>query len=124
MLWRGKLKKYFEAQIPKDDLTDLSSLALSGLALFSATLAAWSLTSNLKITNGFPVSSGLFSNWIVWTALALGFQVLSRRISSQAAAQGRRPAVHRPMQEQPEVILIVSELTEKPRAKDTTIVAA
>lgn len=123
------MKKYIEAQIPRNDLTDLSSLALSGLALFSATLAVWSLTSNLKITNGFPVSSGLFSNWIVWTAFALGFQVLSRHISRQLAIQMHQSASSRQVQTQPEVILIVSdlitsELTEKSRAKDTTIVAA
>lgn len=81
MMGGKSLKKYLETNIPKNELTDLTSLAMSGGSMFAATLAIWSLTSNLQITNGFPVTSGVFSSWIVWASVSVGLWFFGKHIS-------------------------------------------
>ncbi len=50
--------------------------ALLAPAIVSAYLiAVWSITSEMGITGEFMVSSGPFSNWIVWTGIAISLHL-------------------------------------------------
>lgn len=59
--------------------------ALLAPAIVSAYLIAlWSITADMGITGEFMVSSGPFSNWLLWTAIAIALHaassVLRRRV--------------------------------------------
>lgn len=77
--------KYFETKIAQDDLAGLYSMVFNGGVIFAATLAVWSLTANLNITKNFAVSSGLFSNWMVWVGIAIGLRRAGRHVSRRTA---------------------------------------
>jgi hypothetical protein len=79
--------------IRPEDVAGLTSLLFSGAALFSWTLAAWSLTAALNITQSFAVSSGIFSNWMVWVALGIGFRLLGKHLEKELAEREWRVPV-------------------------------
>ncbi len=108
------MKKYLETNIPKSELADLTSLAMNGVSMFAATLAIWSLTSNLQITNGFPVSAGVFSNWIVWVSVSVALWFSGKHISKAIR--------HSP--ERPRHIVVVQDLTLPSSSRDKTNIAA
>ncbi len=105
--------KRFEQPIHREDLAGLSSMLFGGAAFIAATLAVWSLTSGLHITQSFAVTSGLFSNWMVWAGLAVGIRVLGRHVEQEMAAR-RVPAP---------VVMMPRRHTSAP-PNDTTIAAA
>ena len=56
---------------------ELIAIFLTPLALMETALGLWRLGADLDFTGGFFISSGLFSHWQVWLALAAGTQFLS-----------------------------------------------
>jgi hypothetical protein len=56
---------------------ELISVFLTPIALMEAALGSWRLGADLGFTGDFFISTGLFSHWQVWFALALGTQFLS-----------------------------------------------
>lgn len=71
------------------------ALALASLltpaAVMACALAFWRLAADVKVTNQFPITDGLFSHWQVWvsgaTALQLCAVVLNRYGNPQPAIQ-------------------------------------
>src|ERR1700690_3601926 len=43
-------------------------------AVVALVMGIWRLTADLGWTETFPISSGFFSHWIVWVALAIGLK--------------------------------------------------
>ena len=58
--------------------------ALLGPAILSLYMVAvWSLTSEMGWTDSFPFTSGAFSNWMVWTGLAVSLHAASVVLNRQ-----------------------------------------
>ena len=56
----------------KNRNTALAIAALiSPAALLAFALAFWRMSADLGFTSAFPITSGLFSHWQVWLAIAL-----------------------------------------------------
>jgi hypothetical protein len=72
-----------QASASHEDLAALSSLIFGGLTFLSGTFAVWSLTASLRVTKSFAVSTGLFSNWLVWTLLALAAHQIGRQVERE-----------------------------------------
>jgi hypothetical protein len=66
---------------PKNRRNQRAALALASLLIPAAVtawvLAFWRLTTDFKATGAFPITSGLFSHWLVWLAGAAALQVAS-----------------------------------------------
>jgi hypothetical protein len=43
-------------------------------ALIALVMGLWRLTADIGWTETFPISTGFFSHWIVWIALAIGLK--------------------------------------------------
>jgi hypothetical protein len=43
-------------------------------AAVASVMGLWRLTADLGWTESFPISTGFFSHWIVWIALAIGLK--------------------------------------------------
>jgi hypothetical protein len=71
------------------------ALALASLltpaAVMACALAFWRLSADLKVTNQFPITDGLFSHWQVWVSGAAVLQlcavVLNRYGNPQTVIQ-------------------------------------
>ena len=57
---------------------------LKPVALVAYVLSVWRLGADLDWTDAFFISSGLFSHWQVWLALAIGTQVAAAHLSAKA----------------------------------------
>jgi hypothetical protein len=57
------------------------ALALASLltpaAVMACVLAFWRLSADLKVTNLFPITDGLFSHWQVWVSGAAALQLFA-----------------------------------------------
>jgi hypothetical protein len=57
------------------------ALALASLltpaAVMACALAFWRLSADLKVTNQFPITDGLFSHWQVWVSGATVLQLFA-----------------------------------------------
>jgi hypothetical protein len=59
--------------------TALAAAALlTPAAVIASALAMWRIAADLKFTNSFAISAGLFSHWQVWLAAAAALQLCSR----------------------------------------------
>jgi hypothetical protein len=52
-------------------------------AVIALVMGLWRLTADVGWTETFPISSGLFSHWQVWIALALGLKVGASVVASK-----------------------------------------
>lgn len=78
-------------------MVSLVQLLLAGGSLSAATLSGWSLLASLGVTESFAVTSGLFSNWLVWAALAIAFASTARYVERETLARtGRASALVAP----------------------------
>ena len=50
-------------------------------ALAAGVLAFWRIAADLKWTNSFAISSGIFSHWQVWLGAAVALQVCARALN-------------------------------------------
>ena len=64
----------------------LASL-LTPAAVMACVLAFWRLAADLNATAQFPISSGLFSHWQVWLALATSLQFCSTALNRYGKMQ-------------------------------------
>jgi hypothetical protein len=70
---------------------------LTPAAVMAFVLGLWRLVSDLKVTNEFPITDGLFSHWQVWITMAAMLQFcalfLNRYGNSQVVIQktGEKP---------------------------------
>lgn len=64
------------ARLPQEAAVAVASL-LSPTAVIALVLGAWRLGADLGWTGLFVISSGLFSHWQVWIALAMVLQALA-----------------------------------------------
>ena len=84
--------KRVQQPIRRQDVAELSSLFFGSITVLAGTFALWSLTSSLRVTKSFVVTSGLFSNWLVWAAVAAGLHFLGRRVERELLPQRRNEA--------------------------------
>ncbi len=63
-------------------------------AVIAFVLGLWRLTADLDWTGTFPISTGLFSHWQVWIAVAIGMKVGGSALAARMipAAQPRGDA--------------------------------
>ena len=57
---------------------DVVSVFLTPTAVLAFVFAAWRLGNDIGWTGEFPVTSGLFSHWLVWVALGVAVQMSGR----------------------------------------------
>jgi hypothetical protein len=50
-------------------------------ALAAGVLAFWRIAADLKWTNSFAITSGIFSHWQVWLVAAVALQVCARALN-------------------------------------------
>jgi hypothetical protein len=82
------------------ELASLTAALLTPAAAMALVLGVWRLGADLKWTGAFAISSGLFSHWQVWIALAglleTGASILNRygrrRTAGEAATVSDRTA--------------------------------
>jgi hypothetical protein len=64
-------------------------------AVIALVMGLWRLTADMGWTETFPISSGFFSHWLVWIALAIGLKfgssVLAAKLLVEAPAKTDRP---------------------------------
>ncbi len=72
-----------ETRVSAQDLTPLLSALLSPASVVALALAFWRLGADLNWTGEFAISSGLFSHWQVWMALAVGLQTWAAHLSKK-----------------------------------------
>jgi hypothetical protein len=75
-----------------------AAVLLTPAAFLVGVVGLWRLTADLGFTAGFAISSGIFSHWQVWLAMAVLLQVCARLLnrygkSEDAAASGSRNAL-------------------------------
>src|SRR5438045_3508358 len=62
-----------------------AALAIAALVtpatLLAFVLAFWRMSSDLGFTSAFPITSGLFSHWQVWLAIAVVAQFLTTALN-------------------------------------------
>lgn len=68
---------------------------LTPAAFLMGVVALWRLTADLGFSAGFAISSGIFSHWQVWMAMAVLLQLCARLLnryakSGDAAVTGGR----------------------------------
>ena len=54
---------------------------LTPAAFLVGVVGLWRLTSDLGVTAGFAISSGIFSHWQVWLATAVLLQLCARQLN-------------------------------------------
>ena len=65
----------------QQELVPLLAALLSPASVVAVVLAFWRLGADLGWTGHFAISTGLFSHWQVWMALAVGLQTWAAHIS-------------------------------------------
>lgn len=68
----------------------LASL-LTPAAIMAFVLAFWRLSSDLRTTGQFPISTGLFSHWQVWLACAAVLEFLAVVLNRYGNAEPALP---------------------------------
>lgn len=63
------------------DFTPLLAALLSPASVIALILAFWRLGADLNWTGEFAISTGLFSHWQVWMALAVALQICNTHLS-------------------------------------------
>jgi hypothetical protein len=56
------------------EAADVMVALITPSALIALVMGLWRLTADLGWTETFPISSGFFSHWQVWIALAIGLK--------------------------------------------------
>lgn len=71
---------------------------LTPAALMACMLGLWRLTADLNATGQFPISSGIFSHWQVWLALAGSLQFFAT-VLNRYGKQATLPNIEQPAPE-------------------------
>lgn len=71
-------------RIPSKLRASINPAAITALAL-----GLWRLTTDLGITEWFPVSSGFFSHWQAWIALAIAIKFIAASLVDRIAKTPR-----------------------------------
>jgi hypothetical protein len=64
---------------------------LTPAAMVAFVMGLWRVSADLDWAGAFPITSGFFSHWQVWIALAIGLKMLS---SSLLAWESRTRKIH------------------------------
>jgi hypothetical protein len=68
-------------------------------------LAFWRLAADLKVTNQFPITDGLFSHWQVWVSAATVLQLFAVVLNRYGNPQS---VIQKSVEEDPRRILVNS----------------
>jgi hypothetical protein len=71
----------------------LARALLMPVSLLLYSLAAWALGSDLGWSGQFFVAAGPLSHWIIWIALAIGTQIMSRSAENSVSSRETISAV-------------------------------
>ena len=69
---------------------DMVSVFLTPTAVLAFVFAAWRLGDDIGWTGEFPVTSGLFSHWLVWVALGVGIQMSGRLLQRPEVSESNQ----------------------------------
>jgi hypothetical protein len=69
------------------EAADLLVELVTPASLVVAAMGLWRLTADLGWTETFPISSGFFSHWQVWIALAAGLKFGVSALAAKAAPE-------------------------------------
>ena len=75
------------------EVMQFAGVFLRPATLTLAVLAFWRLSSDLGWTGDFFVSTGIFSHWQVWVALAIAAHAASRYVEKLSATSSARATV-------------------------------
>jgi hypothetical protein len=67
----------------------LAGSLLAPAAVMAWVLAWWRIAADLRWTNGFAISAGLFSYWQVWVAAGVVLQLCSRMLNRYGKSPDR-----------------------------------
>jgi len=71
----GRLQSWLRRIVAiSEEAADLMIALLTPASVIAGTLGLWRLAADLNWTETFPISSGFFSHWQVWMALAIGLK--------------------------------------------------
>ncbi len=79
----ANLRALFEGRLAASALTlgrqlpNIFVALLTPAALVALAMGLWRVSADLDWAGAFPISSGFFSHWQVWIALAAGLKMLS-----------------------------------------------
>ncbi len=62
----------------------VAAALMTPACVMASALAFWRLLADLRLTSEFAISSGLFSHWQVWVAMAVLLHLASRRLDRYA----------------------------------------
>ena len=65
-------------------------------AVIALVMGLWRLTADLGWTETFPISTGFFSHWIVWVALAIGLKFGASVLAAKLLPPEALAKLHRP----------------------------
>ena len=74
-LWTITLSKWKRIVPWSAEAADVLVALITPGAVIVFVLGLWRLTADLDWTGTFPISTGLFSHWQVWIALAIGMKL-------------------------------------------------
>src|SRR5882724_4910540 len=73
------------------EAADVLVALITPSAVIALVMGIWRLTADIAWTDTFPVSSGFFSHWQVWIALAIGLKfgasVLAAKLNPPASVE-------------------------------------
>jgi|SRR5579871_2580283 len=72
---------------------------LTPAAVMACVLAFWRLSADLKVTNQFPITDGLFSHWQVWISGAAVLQLFAVVLNRYGNPE---PAIQNSVEEEPQ----------------------
>jgi hypothetical protein len=86
----GKGAKVGVGQRRNQRLAFVAAALLSPAALVGLAVAVWSLTADMNITRRFAISTGFFSHWQSWLAMAVAVQLCARMLNKYSRASRRK----------------------------------
>jgi hypothetical protein len=73
----------------EQQLANVAVALLTPASLLALVFALWRFSADLGWTGSFVISSGLFSHWQVWTALAIGLKFAASSIQTKVRATAK-----------------------------------
>ena len=83
----GKKSRTSDAPVHRQAALVTSSL-MTPVALMAFALGGWRIAADLKWTEDFAISDGLFSHWQVWIALGIAIQFCAFLLQRHARETG------------------------------------
>ena len=83
----GKGAKVGKGRRKNKRLASVAAALLNPAAVTAAAFAVWRVTADMNFTRSFAITSGFFSHWQSWLAIAVILQILSRLLNRYSRAE-------------------------------------